>query len=113
MPKGRIVITLVFAFLSSTALSSETDKSSLSTNDMAVCGAAALESERGSKHFMHWKLALSDRYERMFPERSKTDLGNYINEQIIYKRRYLESNGINTPYDFRNFYDVNCYMVMP
>lgn len=89
------------------------DKSPLSTPDVALCAAAAMKSGQGFALYKKWVDALEARYKTIYPNLTAKESDAYTAERVLDKKRVLERKGIETAAAFKKFYLDNCSSAAP
>ncbi len=70
--------------------------------DLATCTAASMKIGQGIGVYKVWTEELTNRYRKTYPNKSESELDNYVSERIDDKLRYLKSKGLDS--HFRKTY---------
>lgn len=76
--------------------------------DLTICTAASMKIGQGIGVYQVWTEELINRYRKTYPNKSESELDNYVSERIDEKLRYLKSKGLDSQISFAKFYDLNC-----
>lgn len=76
--------------------------------EMALCAASAMKNGQGIGVYKVWVNELNSRYQKNYPEKTKTEIDQYTSERIEDKLNSLKSKGYATQTAFLEFYKVNC-----
>lgn len=76
--------------------------------ELATCAAASMKIGKGIGVYKVWVDALSSRYSKTYPEKSRAEIEQYTSDRISDKLNYLKSNGYETQEAFVKYYELNC-----
>jgi hypothetical protein len=106
-------LSLIFATsmaCSSAAAQRIPDTSPMGTIDMATCAAAA---KGASQDYNAWAKALEGRYRWYYPEMTKIELKEYVDNVVFVRAKKLSNRGIIKKEFLQNYYDQHCAAYKP
>ncbi|ENU80008.1 hypothetical protein F975_01760 [Acinetobacter sp. ANC 3789] len=76
--------------------------------NLAKCTAASMKIGQGIGIYKVWTEELTNRYRKIYPDKSVSELDSYVGERITDKLRSLRESGFDSQQAFSKYYDMNC-----
>lgn len=108
--RGLSLMLASLAACSTAAAQRIPDTSPMGTIDMATCAAAA---KGANQDYNTWAKALEGRYRWYYPEMTKIELKEYVENVVFVRGKKLSNRGIIKREFVQNYYDQHCAAYKP